>query len=208
MKFDFSRSNHGAIWAANVVWCTQIQYHEALGTQALHNMNTKPEALRRQAFHVSASWRRQTLSRGGSCPSHPLSHVSNFDCPTFHLPSSSFRSPSLVLCLAASAMCSTCLSLGVEVCGGVRSMNSCISLSVACVSLFCWTMFLNSWLGSRRNIFCSDLCYSSYMFQNRGKSRLRQAPPQHMHFVTPSSSKTRVVCQCWISFTSTSNSPA
>ena len=43
--------------------------------------------------------------------------------------------------------------------------------------------------------------------QNRGKSPVRLALPQHMHFVTPSLSKARVMCPCWLSLTSTSSSP-
>ena len=57
--------------------------------------------------------------------------------------------------------------------------------------------------GERLSIFKTFMMLA----ENCRKSLLRLALPQHMHFVTPSLSKARVMCPSWISFTSTSSRP-
>ena len=152
-----------------------------------------------------------SLSLIGYCnllqPKHVLSG-SGLLSSSFLLVISLVISLDICLFMAVCSVNSTCFSLGVEALVGVCFMNSCMAL---CCSWFPVLLFhvssLMAWF--MRTLLFRPLLLIVYVSpQNSGKSLLRLALPQHMPFVTPSLSKARMTCPFWISFSSTSSSPA
>ena len=148
--------------------------------------STSPPPPSRRSFHRSCS-----LSHTNGPVFIISKHVQNA-CLVFIL---SLRCP-------ARFLSSSLLEVAAVV--GICCVNSCMPL---CGLQFPFLYHVSSRMVWFRRFLLSSSSLSTVHAsqQNRGKSLLMLALPQHMHFVTPYVSNARVMCTCWTSCSSTSS---